>query len=109
MAYNEELAVRIRKALEGNEGITEKKMFGGLGFMVNGNMCCGVVKDDLMIRVGPENHQSSLALPYARPMDFTGRPMKGFVYVTDQGINDDNALTEWVNRGVAFAQSLPAK
>ena len=79
------------------------------GFMLCGNMCCGVVKDDLMIRVGPENHERSLALPYARPMDFTGRPMKGFVYVTDQGVNDDDALSEWVNRGVAIAQSLPAK
>ena len=109
MAYNEELAARIRISLEGHPGVTERKMFGGIGFMIHGNMCCGVLKDDLMVRVGPDGHAASLALPHARPMDFTGRPMKGFVFVGSDGINDDGALSEWIDRGVTFAQSLPKK
>ena len=107
MAYNEELAARIQTALEGRPGVIERKMFGGIAFMIHGNMCCGVVNDDLMVRVGADSHEASLALPHARPMDFTGRPMKGFVYVGPEGINDDGALSGWVERGVSFAQSLP--
>ena len=109
MAYNDVLAARIRTSLEGFPAVTERKMFGGIGFMVHGNMCCGVVNDDLMVRVGPDSHEASLALPHARPMDFTGRPMKGFVFVGPDGINDDGALSEWIDRGVTFAQSLPKK
>ena len=109
MAYNEELADRIRTSLEGRPGVTERKMFGGIGFMIHGNMCCGVVIDDLMVRVGPDSHEASLALPHARPMDFTGRPMKGFVFVGPGGINDEAALSGWIARGVTFAQSLPKK
>ena len=109
MAFSEELAARIRQTLEGREGVTERKMFGGIGFMLYGNMCCGVVKDDLMVRVGAEAHEDFLAMPHARPMDFTGRPMKGFVFVSPQGINDDDSLKQWINRGVTFAQSLPKK
>lgn len=109
MAYNEDLAFRVREALGDREGLMEKKMFGGLGFMLNGNMCCGVVHDDLMVRVGADNHQDALAQPHARPMDFTGRPMKGFVYVGLQGLQENDALKQWLERGVAFAQSLPKK
>ncbi len=109
MAYNEELAFRVREALGAREGLTEKKMFGGLGFMLNGNMCFGIVKDDLMVRVGADDHQDALAQPYARPMDFTGRAMKGFVYVDVGGLQEDGALDQWIERGVAFAQSLPKK
>jgi len=109
MAYNEELAARIRTSLEGRPGVLERKMFGGIAFMIHGNMCCGVLNDDLMVRVGPDSHEASLALPHARPMDFTGRPMKGMVFVGPEGINDDGALSGWIDRGVTFAQSLPKK
>ncbi|MEK7833638.1 MAG: TfoX/Sxy family protein, partial [Acidobacteriota bacterium] len=86
MAFSEKLADRIRKQLESENGVVEKKMFGGLAFMVNGNMSCGVVGEDLMVRVGPEAYESALAEPDAREMDFTGRPMKGMIYVTADGI-----------------------
>lgn len=109
MAFNEELATRIRQTLEGREGVTERKMFGGIGFMLYGNMCCGVVKDDLMVRVDAEAHEDSSVMPYARPMDFTGRPMKGFVFVDALGVNNDDSLKQWINRGLTFAQSLPRK
>ena len=109
MPYNEELATRVRAALGPLPGVTEKKMFGGLAFMLNGNMCVGVTSDDLMVRVGPEEHGNLLALPDARQMDFTGRPMKGFVFVTQPGIASDADLQEWLRLGVEFAESLPRK
>ena len=109
MAYDEELAARVRQSLTGKEGITKRKMFGGIGFMVHGNMCCGVANDDLMVRVGVENYEESLVLPHARPMDFTGRPMNGFVFVDPKGLGDDEALKQWINRGVTLARSLPKK
>ena len=109
MAYNEELADRIRISLDGQEGVVERKMFGGICFMVGGNMAVGVTGSDLMVRPGPDNFEDALMLPHARPMDFTGRPMKGFVYVESEGIATDAALAEWVERGAAFARSLPAK
>ena len=109
MPYNEDLASRVRVALAPLEGLTEKKMFGGLAFMLNGNMCVGVTNDDLMIRVGLEEHENLLGLPHARPMDFTGRPMKGFVFVGLEGTQKDEGLKEWVGRGVGFARTLPKK
>ena len=109
MAYNEELALRIRVALGGHDGVVEQKMFGGLAFMLKGNMCVGVTGDDLMVRVGAGGLEDALAQPHARPMDFTGRPMKGFVYVDSAGTEKDDSLEQWVQRGAAFAGSLPAK
>lgn len=109
MAYNEELALRIRVALGGNDGVVEKKMFGGVAFMLAGNMCVGVTGDDLMVRVGPDGLDGALAQLHARPMDFTGRPMKGFVYVDSAGTAKDDSLEGWVQRGVAFARTLPPK
>ncbi len=106
MAYNEKLATRVRKALAGSTEITEKKMFGGLTFMLGGNMCCGVVKDDLVVRVGPHSYEDTLAKPHARPMDFTGRPLRGIVYVEPEGCRTDEALANWIRRGVDFATSL---
>ena len=106
MPYDQELADRIRKALAGYEAITEKKMFGGLTFMLGGTMCCGVLKDDLVVRVGPDNYDDFLAEPHARPMDFTGRPMKGMVYVGPEGYRTDDSLRKWVDRAVDFAASL---
>ena len=81
----------------------------GLAFLLRGNMCVGIVGSDLMVRVGPEAHDDALRRPHARPMDFTGRPMKGFVYVAAAGYESDADLRDWVARGVAFASSLPPK
>jgi len=108
MAYNAEIAARVVKVLEGREGLTERKMFGGITFMLNGNMCCGVTNDDLMVRVGAGGLEDALDQPHARPMDFTGRPMKGFVFV-DAGAVGDRVLRRWIQRGVIFAESLSAK
>ena len=109
MAYDEALAARVRDALAGRPGVTEMKMFGGICFMLNGNMCCGVVKEELMVRVGPDAHEEALMLPHARPMDFTGRHMVGFMFVGPQGVQEGHTLRQWVERGVSFAGSLPAK
>ena len=109
MAYNEKLADRIRNVLARHEGLTEKKMFGGISFMLRGNMCCGVVREDLVVRVGPEQYEEALAEPHARPMDFTGRPLKGMIYVGPGGYRSDEALVKWVRRGVDLAASLPSK
>jgi TfoX/Sxy family transcriptional regulator of competence genes len=109
MAYDEGLAQRIREALDERPGLTEKKMFGGLCFLIGRNMCCGVVGDELMVRVGPDAYPECLALPYAREMDFTGRAMKGMIYVSVEGIDDDGDLAAWVDRGADFAGSLPAR
>ena len=111
MAFNETLAQRIRTVLAIQAGIdmVEKKMFGGVAFMVNGNMCCGVVKDDLMVRVGADGHEEALAQPHTRLMDFTHRPMKGIVYVEPEGVVADEALGKWVQRGLKFVLSLPPK
>ena len=109
MAYDEQLAERVRRFLDRHDGVAEKKMFGGLSFILRGNMCCGVVRDDLVIRVGREEYGALLAEPHARPMDFTGRPLKGFVYVGPDGHRSDEALEKWLERGVDFALSLPPK
>ncbi len=109
MAFDEQLAGRIRDVLGARPGLTEKKMFGGIAFMLNGNMCCGIVKNDLMVRVGPQGHDQALAQPYALPMDFTHRPMKGMVYVSPEGLRTEAALGRWVQRGLDFAASLPPK
>jgi TfoX/Sxy family transcriptional regulator of competence genes len=89
--------------------VSEKRMFGGLAFMVRGHMSVGVVRSDLMVRVGPAAYADLVARPHARPMDFTGRPMKGFVYVAAPGIEADGDLERWVGHGVGHALSLPAK
>lgn len=109
MAYDEGLAERVRERLEGLQAVTERRMFGGLAFLLNGNMCVGVVKEVLMVRVGPQAYEASLALPHARPMDFTGRPLRGFVYVDAGAYAEDDELAAWVERGVAFAAALPPK
>ncbi len=109
MAYDEGLTQRIREHLDDRLDVIEKKMFGGAAFMLGGTMCCGVVADELMVRVGPDAYQESLALPHAREMDFTGRPMRGMLYVGVDGIDADEDLASWIDRGVGFASSLPAK
>ena len=105
MAFSEELALRVRQSLGEQAGITERKMFGGLCFMVNGNMLGGVMGSEIIVRVGAEGYENALELPHARQMDFTGRPMRGFVVVSPDGID----LDEWVGRGLKFAASLPPK
>src|SRR5881396_159196 len=109
MAYDERLASRVREVLRGTRSVSEREMFGGLAFMVAGNMCCGVTGDDLMVRVGPDLYHDALVRPHTREMDFTGVSMKGMVYVSRDGVADDAELDLWVRLGVAYANSLPAK
>ena len=109
MAFDEGLAQRVREALAHRADLSERRMFGGLCFMLGGNMCCGIVGEELMLRVGPEAYQDVLSLPHAREMDFTGRAMRGMVYVGTEGLADDTRLNDWLTPAVAFAGSLPAK
>ena len=109
MAYDEDLAQRMRQALAVIPDIDEKKMFGGIGFMLNGNMACGVNKDDLIVRVGPEAYKNTLTEPHTKEFDMTGRPMTGWVVVKPEGYETDEALKGWVQRGVDFALTLPPK
>jgi TfoX/Sxy family transcriptional regulator of competence genes len=109
MAYDESLARRVRSQLANQVDLHERKMFGGLAFMVRGNMCCGIVGDELMVRVGSEQYAAALAQPDARAMDFTGRPMTGMVMIATDGLASDEALEQWIRRGIAFVSSLPSK
>ena len=109
MAYDEILGLRIREILANVSGLEEKKMFGGVGFLVNGNMACGVHKDNLIVRVGPENYQSALDKEHTRVFDMTGRPMTGWIIVTPPGFETDKALSDWLQQGLEFALSLPPK
>jgi hypothetical protein len=109
MAYDEELAERVRELLGLHGEVSERRMFGGVGFLVAGNMACGVIGDDLIVRVGPDQAEQALRDPNAREFDFTGRPMKGWVYVTPAGTSADDDLEGWVEAGAGFASSLPEK
>ena len=109
MAYDERLAERLRAALAGKRAVTEKRMFGGVAFLVRGHMCCGVTGEDLVVRVGPAAYEAALARRHARPMDFTGRALPGFVYVGPRGTARKASLEMWVAQGLAFVRTLPAK
>jgi hypothetical protein len=109
MAYDQHLEQRIRTLLEDVSGMVGKKMFGGIGFIVQGNMACGIHQDSLVVRVGPEQHEEALSQPHTGVFDITGRVMKGWVLVRPDGFQSDAALKGWVERGVDFALSLPAK
>lgn len=109
MAYDEGVAQRVREALQHRTDLTEKKMFGGLCFLLGGNMAAGIVGDELMLRVGPDRYEGALARAHAREMDFTGRALRGMVYVASEGFETDSALTEWLDLAVGFAGSLPPK
>ena len=109
MAYSEELADRIRDVISDRSGVSERKMFGGIAFMVNGNMAVGVIREDMMVRLDKEDHEAALAEPHVRPMDFTGKRMTGFVYVDPLGIAEPEELSRWVDTGADFAASLPPK
>ncbi|UCC88354.1 MAG: TfoX/Sxy family protein [Anaerolineales bacterium] len=109
MAYDEGLAQRVREIVEGMPGLDEKKMFGGVGFLLHGNMACGVHKEALIVRVGAEQDQAALSKPHTRPFDITGRVMKGWVMVDAAGYESDDKLRGWVQLGVDFSMSLPPK
>jgi TfoX/Sxy family transcriptional regulator of competence genes len=109
MPYNEDLEMRIRVVLSELHDLTAKKMFGGVGFLVKGNMACGVHKDALIVRVGPEKYEEALARPHTRPFDITGKEMKGWIMVESDGYSSDDELRSWVQQGVDFALTLTPK
>ncbi len=108
MPYDEGLMARLRHVMQDHPDVEEKKMFGGYGFFVNGNYACGAALE-LVVRVGADHYLEALAQPHAREMDITGRPMTGWVFVSHDGIASDHELREWVQKGLDFARSLPAK
>ena len=109
MAYDERLAERVLDILGPEPSLVQKKMFGGVAFMLQGNMACGVLKSDLMVRVPKDEYEAALAQPHVREMEFTGRPMRGFVVVSPEATDDDASLEDWVATGAAYALSLPPK
>ena len=102
MVYDETLAARIRKVVYTFQSVDEKKMFGGIAFLLNGKMFVGVTKNDLLVRVGPDRNDEALKRPHARPMDFTGKPMKGFIYVAPAGVKSDKMLADWIMMAKEF-------
>jgi hypothetical protein len=109
MAYDKETAQRLREVFGERNDVTEKKMFGGIAFMVRGNMCCGVIGETLMARVGPEQYNEALTRPHARGTNFTGKPIKGFVQVDPTGFEADVELKSWVDLCEIFIKTLPTK
>ena len=109
MAYDIGLADRVRSILERRAGFSECKMFGGIAFMINGHMCCGVLKTDLMLRLTQDAVANGLTKPHTRPMDFTGRPMTSMMFVDAAGVDTDEALHEWVEAALALVMTLPPK
>jgi hypothetical protein len=109
VAYDEDLAERVRELLSLRESVNERKMFGGIAFMLAGNMTCGVLGEELIVRLGPEEGERALAEPHTRGFDFTGRPMRNIVMVDPRGIATDEELAGWVDAGADFAASLPPK
>ncbi|MEP7381175.1 MAG: TfoX/Sxy family protein [Gemmatimonadota bacterium] len=109
MAYDEEVAQRVRELLTSEDAVTERRMFGGVAFMVRGQMTVGINANALMARVGPENHAAALRRAHVRPMDFTGKPMRGYVYVDASGLASEAALRGWLDRCLAFVATLPPK
>jgi TfoX/Sxy family transcriptional regulator of competence genes len=109
MAYDTLLTTRIRAALGPLAVLEEKKMFGGVGFLLNGNMACGVHKNDMIVRVGPASYDDALSRPHTHVFDMTGHPMAGWIMVAPQGCATEKDLRAWVEQGLAFARSLPAK
>ena len=109
MAYDQSLEQRISELLGSQPGLVTKKMFGGVGFMLHGNMACGVYQQYLIVRVGPQRYEQALAQPHTRIFDITGRPMKGWVMVAPAGCASEDALQSWTQQGIEFALTLPAK
>ena len=108
MAFDEGLASRVSALLGDRGDVSERRMFGGLTFMVSGHICCGINGDELIVRLGPEDEEAALAMPHARPMDFTNRPMRGFVTIAPAGLGD-REIGRLVAAAVAHAESLPPK
>jgi len=109
MAFDDKLAERVRKHLGKRRGLTEKKMFGGLAFLLNGNMCCGVHGQELIVRLDPKQTDQALNERYTRIFDLSGRPMKGWILVQPKGLTTEDALVKWIQVGLKYASSLPAK
>jgi hypothetical protein len=109
MAYDKALAARVRKALAAQRRVTEREQFGGIGFLLKGNMAVGVIGADLLVRVGPDNHDAAMQDRHARPFAITGRPSRGWILVGPGGLKSAASLRKWVDRGIAFAGGLPAK
>lgn len=109
MAYDEKLAESVSAVLGSLPNIIEKKMFGGVGYLLNGNMACGVNKETLIVRVGPDGYQAALDEEHTRVFDMTGRPMTGWVAVEPEGLKSKEMLAYWVRQGVTFAETLPPK
>jgi TfoX/Sxy family transcriptional regulator of competence genes len=109
MAFDQGLAQRIREHLAGTGGLSEKQMFGGLSFLVDGNMCVGVIGEELIARVGPEATDAALGRPGSRLFDFSGRPMKGWITVEPAALEADEALATWVDESLGFVRTLPPK
>lgn len=109
MAYNEALADRVRGYLNHHDSYAERNMFGGLAMMLNGNMCCGVVGEEFMARVGPDRYEACLNIEYVRQMDLTGKPLRGMVYIASAGVSSEKRLAAWIELSETFALSLPPK
>lgn len=109
MVYHERLAERIRGYFKRRKGVEEKRMFGGLCFMLNGHMCCGIEKDRLMVRVMPDRYETLLSKPHAHEMDFTGKPLKGFLFISEAGYRTVSGLASWLDEAVECAKSKPPK
>jgi TfoX/Sxy family transcriptional regulator of competence genes len=109
MAYDESLAEKVADYLESQPDVTERKMFGGIGFMIQGNMAVGVSKDSLMVRVGAEGYEQALAQPHVKKVDMSGREMSGWVLVEPPALADEVGLSLWIDRGRAMALTFPPK
>ncbi len=109
MGYDEGTAQRVRDVMGNAPGLSERRMFGGISFMLDGNMCCGVVNTELVVRIGKDQYPDALRQPHVRPMDFTGRPLTGFVYVSPDGYDSETSLERWIHHSVSFVRTLPTK
>ena len=109
MTFSERTVSQIRRVMQNTPGLTERTLYSGTAFMLQGNMCCGIIEDNLVVRVGPDTYDAALREPHTRPMDFTGRALPGFVYVERAGFANASSLREWIDRGMRFVHTLPPK
>jgi TfoX/Sxy family transcriptional regulator of competence genes len=109
MPYDADLDERVRKLVDRQEFFTEKKMFGGIAFLHRGNMCVGIWKEFLVIRIGPDNYDDALDEPHVQEFDFTGKPLRGWIMIDPDGTDSSEALRSWIDRAIRFTETLPAK